>query len=176
MKKRDNYISWKEYFMIIAKISSLRSKDPSTQVGACIVKDNKILGTGYNGFPRDIPSDSLPWDKCGNPEDTKYMYVGHAEENAILHCAMNGVSAKGTILYTQWQPCARCTKSIIQSGIKEVIVHKKWDKEFTINHPYWKESCKRTICMFDEIGVHLRYYDGDILRIQGWKDGKVYTI
>ena len=118
-KKRENYISWEEYFMSIAKLSAMRSKDPSTQVGACIVSnDNRILSIGYNGAPNGFSDEEFPWAREGNNLDTKYPYVCHAELNAILNCH-NSVS--GCILYVTLFPCNECAKAIIQSGIKEVV-------------------------------------------------------
>ena len=121
MAKRDDYISWDEYFMGIALLSSKRSKDPSTQVGACIVNENKkIMSVGYNGFPHGCSDDEFPWERSGNSEiDTKYPFVCHAELNAILNNA--GASLKGCSIYVALFPCNECAKAIIQSGIKEVI-------------------------------------------------------
>jgi len=163
-------VDWDELFMSMTFLIATKSKDAFTHIGAVIVDDNNIVRSiGYNGFPRGLDDTNL--DR--QTKDEKYYWMVHAEQNAIYNAKTD---LTGCRMYTNGTPCAECAKAIIQSGIKEVIVHKKWDKEFTTNHPHWKESCKRTICMFDEIGVHLRYYDGDILRIQGWKDGKVYTI
>ena len=116
--KREDYISWEEYFMGVALLAAQRSKDPNTQVGACIVsEDNIILSTGYNGFPCGCGDDSFPWDRTG--EDTKYPYVVHAELNAILNA--NGKSLRGARLYVALCPCNECAKAISQSGIREVI-------------------------------------------------------
>ena len=118
--KREDYLSWDEYFMGIALLSSLRSKDPSTQVGACIVNSEKrILSMGYNGMPRCCSDDEFPWDKNENPLDSKYLYVCHAELNAILNCASGNV--RGCTVYTTLFPCNECAKAIIQSGIAEVV-------------------------------------------------------
>ena len=117
--KRNDYISWDEYFMGIAVLSSKRSKDPNTQVGACIVNDQKIIvGVGYNGFPIGCDDDKLPWDREGDWCDTKYPYVCHAELNAILNSHGN---LHGATLYVALFPCNECTKALIQSGIREVI-------------------------------------------------------
>lgn len=118
--KREDYLSWDEYFMGIALLSSMRSKDPSTQVGACIVNSEKrILSMGYNGMPRCCSDDEFPWDKNENPLDSKYLYVCHAELNAILNCASGNV--RGCTVYTTLFPCNECAKAIIQSGIAEVV-------------------------------------------------------
>lgn len=120
MGKREDYISWDEYFMGIALLSSCRSKDPNTQVGACIVDgNNKIMSVGYNGFPIGCDDDSFPWDRTGDEYDTKYPYVCHAELNAILNSG--GRSLAGCKIYVALFPCNECAKAIIQSGIKEVI-------------------------------------------------------
>lgn len=121
MPKRDNYISWDEYFMGIALLSSMRSKDPSTQVGACIVSDdNKIMSVGYNGFPRGCSDDEYPWERTADkPNNTKYPFVCHAELNAILNSGAHNLS--GARIYVALFPCNECAKAIIQCGIKEVV-------------------------------------------------------
>ncbi len=118
--KREGYLSWDEYFMGIAELSARRSKDPSTQVGACIVSnDNKILSVGYNGMPQGCSDDEFPWDRQGGNLETKYYFVCHAELNAILN--FRGGSLEGSRLYATLFPCNECAKAIIQSGIKEII-------------------------------------------------------
>jgi len=119
--KRADYLSWDDYFMSVAHLSAMRSKDPSTQVGACIVNpQNRIVGIGYNGFPAGCSDDDLPWEREGaSPLDTKYMYVCHAEMNAIL----NRISSdtRECRIYVGLFPCNECAKLIIQSGIREVV-------------------------------------------------------
>ena len=118
--KRQDYISWDEYFMGVALLASKRSKDPNTQVGACIVdKNNVILTTGYNGFPKGCSDDEFPWDREGENVKTKYPYVVHAELNAILN--YRGGSLEGAKLYVTLFPCNECAKAIIQAGIRELI-------------------------------------------------------
>ena len=115
---RKDYISWDSYFMSIAKLSALRSKDPSTQVGACIVSnDNRILSIGYNGAPNGFHDNDFPWERDGKPVDTKYMYVCHAELNAILN-AKRDIS--DCYMYVTLFPCNECCKAIIQSQIKHI--------------------------------------------------------
>lgn len=120
--KRENHLSWDEYFMAIARLSSMRSKDPSTQVGACIVGcDNRILSIGYNGAPNGFHDDTFPWDREGDPKETKYFYVCHAEMNAILNFRGSRKDLENARIYVDLFPCNECAKLIIQSGIKEVI-------------------------------------------------------
>ena len=118
--KRTDYINWDEYFMGVAMLAAKRSKDPSTQVGCCIVsQDNIIISTGYNGMPKGCSDDEFPWDRTGEDTDTKYPYVVHAELNAIL--SANGRDLRGSRLYVALFPCNECAKAIIQSGVKEVL-------------------------------------------------------
>lgn len=120
MGKREDYISWDEYFMGVAMLSGMRSKDPNTQVGACIVSENnKILSMGYNGLPIGCSDDEFPWEREGEPLDTKYLYTTHSELNAILN--YRGGSLDGARLYVSLFPCNECAKAIIQAGIREVI-------------------------------------------------------
>ncbi len=148
--KREDYISWDEYFMGVAKLSGLRSKDPSTQVGACIVSsDNKILSMGYNGFPMGCSDDVFPWEKTGEEEDTKYPYVTHSELNAILN--YRGGSLAGARLYVSLFPCNECAKAIIQSGIKEIVYGcDKYAQQMSVR------TSKR---MLDAAGVAYRRYE-----------------
>ncbi|MEF9945321.1 MAG: dCMP deaminase family protein [Lachnospiraceae bacterium] len=119
--KRKDYISWDEYFMGVAILSGMRSKDPNTQVGCCIVsQEHKILSMGYNGLPRGCSDDEFPWEREGmDPLETKYVYATHSELNAILN--YSGGSLAGAKLYVSLFPCNECAKAIIQSGIQEVI-------------------------------------------------------
>ncbi|XP_013141217.1 PREDICTED: deoxycytidylate deaminase isoform X1 [Papilio polytes] len=119
--KRSDYIDWQEYFMATAILASKRSKDPSLQVGACVVnRDNKIVGIGYNGMPIGCDDDEFPWGKnTPSPLDSKYMYVCHAEMNAIVN--KNSADVKDCVIYVGLFPCNECAKIIIQSGITEVV-------------------------------------------------------
>ncbi len=145
MAKRDDYISWDEYFMGIALLSSMRSKDPNTQVGACIVNENKkIMSVGYNGFPHGCDDDEFPWERSGNSEiDTKYPFVCHAELNAILNNA--GAPLQGCSIYVALFPCNECAKAIIQSGIKKVLYISDKYKD--------TDGVKASKKMFDAAGV-----------------------
>ena len=118
--KREGYISWDEYFMGVAQLSGMRSKDPNTQVGACIVsQDNKILSMGYNGFPCGCSDEDFPWEREGEMLDTKYPFVTHGELNAILN--YRGGSLEGSKIYVCLFPCNECAKAIIQAGIRTVV-------------------------------------------------------
>lgn len=120
--KRQDYLKWDEYFMGIALLSSMRSKDPNTSVGSCIVsKDNKILSVGYNGMPNGCPDDDFPWERDGDALHTKYFFVCHAELNAILN--YTGTDIRGARVYTTLFPCNECTKALIQAGISEIIYY-----------------------------------------------------
>ena len=148
--KRKDYITWDEYFMGIALLSSQRSKDPSTQVGACIVNDeNKIISVGYNGAPTGYDDDKfMTWEREGKFLDTKYAYVCHGELNAILNAP---TSVKGCRLYVALFPCNECAKAIIQSGIKEVIyMSDKYDGT---------DSVVASKKMLDACGVIYRKYN-----------------
>ena len=117
--KRTDYISWDEYFMGISLLSGMRSKDPSTQVGACIVdKNNRIVSIGYNGFVNGCSDEDFPWEREGEFLQTKYPYVVHAEQNAILNA--RGKSLEGCSIYVNLFPCHDCARNIIQSGINKV--------------------------------------------------------
>lgn len=118
--KRKDYISWDEYFMGVALLSGMRSKDPNTQVGACIVSpEHKILSMGYNGLPIGCSDDEFPWCRDGDPLENKYFYTAHSELNAILN--YRGGSLDGATIYVTLFPCNECAKAIIQSGIKRVV-------------------------------------------------------
>ena len=147
--KREDYITWDQYFMGIALLSAQRSKDPGSQVGACIVsQDNRILSVGYNGMPAGCTDDQMPWGREGAFLETKYAFVCHAELNAILN--NDGGSLKGARLYSTLFPCNECAKAIIQSGIKEVIYlsDKYADSDAVV-------ASKR---MFQMAGVAMRQY------------------
>ncbi|MCC8169867.1 MAG: dCMP deaminase family protein [Oscillospiraceae bacterium] len=149
--KRQDYISWDEYFMGIALLSAQRSKDSNTQVGACIVnQENKILSLGYNGMPIGCDDDEMPWEReAENPIDTKYMYVCHAELNAILNRSSG--SLDGAKLYVTLFPCNECAKAIIQSGIREVVYMS--DKYCGADNNVASKK------MFDMVGVKYRRYE-----------------
>lgn len=156
MAKRNGYISWDEYFMGIALLSAQRSKDPGTQVGACIVNQkNKIVGAGYNGLPAGCDDDEFPWDRTGEFLNTKYPYVCHAELNAILNNI--GMDLHGCKIYTALFPCNECSKAIIQAGIVEVIyLSDKYDGT---------DVFKASKMMLDKAGVKCRKVEAKIENI-----------
>ena len=120
-KQRKDYLTWDEFFMGVAELAARRSKDPSTQVGACIVSsDNRILSVGYNGTPNGFDDIYFPWDREGEELETKYLYVVHAERNAILNYRGNSKDLEGAKIYVDLFPCNECAKEIIQAGIREV--------------------------------------------------------
>ncbi len=147
-EKRKDYLTWDEYFMGVAKMSAMRSKDPNTQVGACIVgNDNKILSMGYNGFPNGCSDDDFPWNRdAEDPLRSKYIYAAHSELNAILN--YRGGSLEGAKIYVTLFPCNECAKAIIQAGIRTVI----YDSDKYADQPSTIASRR----MFNAAGV--RYY------------------
>ena len=156
----NNHLSWDEYFMSVANLSSLRSKDPRTKVGSCIVNDrNHIVGVGYNGFPVGISDDEFPWGRDGDFADTKYPYVVHAEQNAILNAH---IQIYGCRIYTTNFPCHECTKYIIQAGITEVIYMRENgsddDSKIASNRMYSAAGIR--IRKMDELEVVVRQIEG----------------
>jgi len=148
--KRKDYISWDEYFMGIAILSAQRSKDASTQVGACIVnEEKKIVAVGYNGMPTGCDDNDMPWERTGETSlDTKYPFVCHAELNAILN--RNTATLKNSTLYVTLFPCNECAKAIIQSGIKKIV--------YAENKYADTEGVKASQMMFEKCGVETVHY------------------
>lgn len=145
--KRKDYLSWEQYFMAVAMLSAQRSKDPNTQVGACIVDQRRrIVAVGYSGFPTGCSDDELPWNREGPPLETKYPFVCHAELNAILN--RNSADLCGCTLYTTLFPCNECAKAIIQSGIAEVV--------FLSDKYHDSDIYKAARIMFEMAGVRVR--------------------
>jgi dCMP deaminase len=151
--KRTDYISWDEYFMGIALLSAQRSKDNSTQVGACIVNDqHKIVSVGYNGMPTGCVDDEMPWEReADSPLDTKYPFVCHAELNAILNSSFGSLS--GCTLYVTLYPCNECAKAIIQSGITRVV--------YKCNKYANTDSVKASTILFEKCGVKVEEYQSN---------------
>ncbi|MBR0516382.1 MAG: dCMP deaminase family protein [Eubacterium sp.] len=151
--KRNDYISWDQYFMGIAMLSAERSKDPNTQVGACIVgPDNRILSVGYNGMPQGCEDDDMPWGRDGAALESKYMFVCHAELNAILNYR-GSRNFKDARLYVTLFPCNECAKAIIQSGIKEII--------YGSDKYHGTDSTLASKKMFDLTGIKYRRFEPD---------------
>ena len=165
--------SWNSYFMSLAYLVSMKSKDPSTRVGAVIVgQSNEIRGTGYNGLPRGIRDAKNRYDN----KNFKYLAQNHAEENAILNCARVGVATNACRIYTPWLPCSYCAKSIIQSGIHTVIYDKKFpgnDKEKQSN--YWYDSMKIAIEIFLESGIKIVEFSDELINTSGLYRGNSFT-
>ena len=158
-KQRKDYLRWDEYFMAIAVLSAMRSKDPSTRVGACIVSnDNRILSIGYNGAPNGFCDDYFPWERNGDMLNTKYAFVCHGEMNAILNYRGSRKELEGSKIYVDLFPCNECAKLIVQSGIKEVIYlsDKFKDKEGNLCET---DSVKASKLMFNTCGVKFRELD-----------------
>jgi dCMP deaminase len=150
--KRGNYLGWDAYFMGVAALSARRSKDPNTQVGACIVNDEKrIVGIGYNGFPKGCSDDVFPWGSDGSYLDTKYPYVVHAEANAILNAT---TPLKGSTMYVTLFPCNECAKLIIQSGITELVYHSDNNRE--------TKEYQASMRMLGAAGVTIRRVEGEV--------------
>ena len=159
-----NIPSFDQYFMTMVYLAATRSKDESTHIGAVIVgKEKEIISLGYNSFPRGI--DDTVAERQEAPE--KYFWFEHAERNAIY---LAGQNLSGCTMYTQGIPCSDCARGVIQSGIVEVVVHGPWHRANSKSK--WKASCNRSKKMFEERGVSLRIWDGEILAISGLRDGK----
>lgn len=155
--KRLNYISWDDYFIGVAKLSAMRSKDPSTQVGACIVNNQKrIIAIGYNGLPFGMDDDYFSWSKEGVFKDTKYPYVVHAEANAILNAT---TSLQGASLYVTLFPCNECMKLIVQSGIKEIVYvsNKDHGKDFNQVSEQMMKQAKITARQINPSRIEINY-------------------
>lgn len=164
--------SWDVWFMKQVYLIAEKSKDPSTKIGAILVKDNRILSSGYNGFAigvKDLP------ERYDNRE-LKYKLVVHAEANAILSAARFGISTLNSILYTQALPCHDCTKSVIQGGIKEIVLHSLWPKMTSSGDgSHWNESHKISLMMLEETGINIRLFT-DTLGLKAYVNGKIYSV
>lgn len=170
-KMQKSSYDWDQYFITMAYLVSMRSKDPSTRVGAIIVgPDREIRSTGYNGLPRGVKDlESRYLDK-----EYKYYACNHAEENAILHCARIGVSVAKCTLYANWFPCSYCTKAIIQSGISEVVFHEEFPGNN--NSERWGRSMNIAKEMMSETGVVIRGFSGRIINITGLYNSNYFIL
>jgi len=160
-------VSWDELFMTMVYLIAMKSKDKYTHCGAIIVgSNNEVRAVGYNGYVRGINDDIE--ERQERPE--KYFWFEHAERNAIYNTILTGTPLQNCRLYTNGVPCMDCARAIVQTGIKEVIVDQWWDDN---NGDKWKEHAERTIQLFRESGVSIRYYSGKTLDVQPYRRGKV---
>lgn len=160
-------IDWDSLFMNMVYLTAMKSKDESTHVGAVIVgPDNEVRSVGFNSFPRGI-NDGVP-GRQQRPE--KYHWMAHAEVNSVFNAAMAGTAVKGCKMYTNGVPCTGCVHAVINAGIKEVIVDKSWNDG---NYNQWKEQAERTMVMFEEAGVKLRFWDGKFVQIHRFRNGEI---
>lgn len=145
-------MNWNKYFINLCEQIKLRSKDNNTKIGVVIVgSDNQIISTGYNSFPRGI-QDTIE-ERQERPE--KYYWFSHAETNAVINCALNGVSSKGSTMYMSCGlPCTDCARNIINAGILTI-----WCKRDNFSTEKWREHGKRTIQMFKEANININYYE-----------------
>jgi dCMP deaminase len=160
--------SWDEWFMKQVYLVAEKSRDPCTKIGAVLVKDKHIISSGFNGFP--IGVEDLPYRY--NDREIKYSFVVHSEHNAILSCARFGISSLNSTLYTNGMPCNSCMKSIIQGGIKEIIIHKQWPE---MTHSNWIESIRISKVMMNESKINLCVLDV-VLNMHGYLDGKIIDV
>lgn len=171
-KKRENYLDWDEFFMGIAVLASGRSKDPNTQVGACIVDNsNRILSVGYNGAPNGFDDSNFPWNRNGNKLEVKYTYVCHSELNSILNYHGPKCDLVGSKMYVNLFPCSECAKAIIQSGIKEVI--------YLSDKYCGTDENTAAKLMFKECGVVYKKYDDEkqkLIKLSLYPDEEVSYI
>ena len=158
--------NWDELFMRHVYLIASKSKDPRTQVGAVILKDKRVLSEGFNGHPVGVRDDL---DRYSNREK-KLKLVCHAEFNAVINCARHGISTLNTTIYTSGFPCNECMKSIIQSGITEIVLHKQYPES-----PKWENSCYYSKMMQKEAGVKVRYFD-KLLDVEIMANGELVTV
>ena len=160
-------VNWDDYFMSMAYFIAIKSKDNSTHIGAVVVGPNhEVKSTGYNGFVRGLKDDvALRQER---PE--KYFWFEHAERNAIYNATLNGTSLRGCTIYINGVPCMDCARGIVQSGILEVVVDKEWEKN---NPPEWAKHAEKSILMFEEVGVKLRYWEGKLMIPEKFLRGKI---
>ena len=144
---RTNILPWRDYFLNLAHFTAERSKDPSTQVGCVLVRDNRILATGYNGMPLGMHEETSDWER---PQ--KYDRVLHAEANAIGDAARRGVSTNGSTAYTTHFPCLGCAKILIAAGVDMVVSQRMMAAG-------WDEEHKKAAYLFDRCGVNYEVVD-----------------
>lgn len=159
---------WDSYFMKQAYLVAERSKDNRTKIGTLLVRDNNVISTGYNNFARKVRD--LP--ERYNDRETKYKFVVHSEANSVLTAARIGVSTLNSTCYTFGVPCHECAKTLIQGGIKEIVLHRQWPNML---HSIWVESTKISMTMFKETGITIRFLDKK-LGVRGYLDGKIIEV
>jgi dCMP deaminase len=160
-------MDWDSLFMNMVYLVAMKSKDQSTHIGAVIVgPDNEVRSVGFNSFPRGI-NDDVP-ERQQRPE--KYHWFAHAEVNSVFNAAMAGTEVKGCKMYTNGIPCTGCVHAVINAGIREVIVDKRWNDG---NYNQWKEQAERTMVMFEEAGVKVRFWDGELVQIHRYRNGEI---
>jgi len=160
---------WDSWFMEHTYLAARKSRDPKTKIGAVLVKDKKIISTGFNGFPIGVED----LDERYQDRITKHDFVAHAESNCILTAARFGISTCGSTLYTQGIACNECCKAVIQGGVKELVVHKQWPN--LVHNENWVKSINISKIMFKEAGVEIRILD-KVLGVKGYLDGKIIEV
>ena len=174
----ENYIppTWEEWYFKIMYLVASKSKDPKTKIGAVLVKNRRIISTGYNGICRGV-NDKLP-ERSERPE--KYLWYEHGERNAIYAAARYGIDTMGTTMYTNGIPCADCARAIVQSGVSQVVVHKTYENlsanaQKSKNRDQWKGHNEASVAMFEEVGIELDVFDG-FLDVDAYFDGMKYRV
>lgn len=163
---------WSEWFMKLVYLTSTKSKDPKTKIGAIIVKDKRIISTGYNGIPTGV--DDLIEDRHNRP--SKYKWYEHGERNAIYSAAKHGISTDGATLYTSLLPCADCARGIIQCGIKDVYIHKQFNDVCDVHtRDQWVGHDEVTFTMFNESDIKIYVIDVK-LECKAYFDGKIFDV
>lgn len=158
--------SFDDIYMTMVYLIASKSRDESSKLGAVVVgSKNELRTTGYNGFVRGLDYNSP--ERLERPE--KYFWFEHAERNAIYNAVLAGISLEGCKMYTNGTPCMDCARAIVQSGIKEVIIDPEWDKH---NNSKWAENAERTLRMFKELNIYLRYYSGNFIDINKFQNGQ----
>jgi len=161
--------SWHEYFMRHVYLASSKSKDPSTQIGAVLVRDKSIFSEGYNGLCRGV--DDNVAERLARPE--KYFWFEHGERNAIYNAARKGISTLGSTMFTNGIPCADCARAVIQAGVETVCVHSEWDESQSSGK--WNESCGKSLVMLKEAGVKIETFTGK-LGLETLRNGKIIQV
>lgn len=164
--------TWDEFFMKHAYLASTKSKDPNTRIGAVLVRDRRIISEGFNGICQGV-DDAKP-ERLVRP--AKYIWFEHAERNAIFGCARHGIDTLDSTMFTQGVPCCDCARSVIQAGVRRLVLHQQWeDRSGLKDNPKWTESCLASLEMLKEAGVLIRYLDSE-LALEGYCDSKLFKV